>query len=786
MRTATTAMISLGILGCLPAGGIAAPAKARHDFALQEVIVTAQRRPEDVQKSSLAIQVLSPGELKTAGVVDAKSLTLLVPGLQVGNGGPSTQIYMRGVGDFGANSLSNPAVATNFDGVYIAREAGVAGLFYDLARIEVLKGPQGTLYGMNASGGAINIVTRDPTFNGFNGYADLETGNYGEVDTDGAVNVPISGNLALRGAFQTLKHRGYLSDGTDAVNQQSGRLEALWREAGKLRVLLVGDYTHEGGRGNGYALRLPGASPSSSPWLGVTDPRSNASQLALAAASGLCIPTFALNGLDAATPPRGQLPPSACDTGGAGPGVLLFDGLAQQSYQDNTIWGAQAHVDWNLGWATLTFIPAYRSTRLSFIAYPSFETYDHPDTSGETTGELRLSHSDAQLKWVGGIYYFKENQTALDAVPVGLLSYTQSNESLASKSYAAYGQVTVSVTHSLRGIAGVRFTRDTKSLSGVVLNEYPSLAYAPPAPGVPAACPGIAPCPSEAFAGKVAYNDFSWKAGLEYDLAAAHMLYLTGATGFKAGGLNDSAGTTEYRPEKLLAIELGSRNRFLENRLQVNLETFYWKYRDEQLPHVSLDALGNPSFIWINAASARMFGYDLDVAAKPTAHDTLRAGVEYLDSRYGTFRYAAPSNPALPPAIQGVTTGCAVTAVVDCSGFQLLAAPLWAGTAAWEHVVPLASGAAVTTEADAQFASPRWLAIDFIAPQERAPSYVVETLSVRYDSPSGRWAVTAFVRNLTNRPVYTIGSENPFVPGGAVATSVGDPRTYGARLSVHF
>lgn len=786
MRTATTTMISLAMLACLPARGIAAPAKAPHDYALREVIVTAQRRTQDVQKSSLAVQVLSPSELKTAGVVDAKSLTLLVPGLQVGNAGPSTQIYMRGVGDFGANSLSNPAVAANFDGVYIAREAAVAGFFYDLARIEVLKGPQGTLYGMNASGGAINIITRDPTFDGYNGYMDLETGNYGEVETDGALNAPVSGNLALRAAFQTVKHSGYLSDGTDDASQQSARLEALWRDAGRLRVLLVGDYTHQGGRGNGYALRVPGASPSPSPWLGLTDPRSNVVQLALAAASGLCIPTFALNGMDAATPPRGQLPPTACDTGGAGPGVLLFDGLAQQSYQDNTIWGAQAHVDWNLGWATLSLIPAYRSTRLNFISYPSFETYDHPDTSGETTMEARLAHSGKRLKWVGGLYYFQENQSALDAVPVGLLSYTQSSESLASKSYAAYGQATVSVTRSLRAIAGLRFTRDTKSLSGVVLNEYPSLPYAAPAPGVPAACPGSAPCPSEAFAGEVGYGDVSWKAGLEYDLAPAHMLYLTGATGFKAGGLNDSAGTAEYRPERLLAIELGSRNRFLDNRLQVNLETFYWKYRDEQLPHVSLDALGNPAFITINAASARMFGYDLDVAAKPTTHDTLRAAVEYLDSRYSTFRYAAPSNPALPPAIQGVTTGCSVTTVVDCSGFQLLAAPLWAGTAAWEHVVPLASGALVTTEADAQFSSSRWLGIDFIAPQERAPAYVVESLSVRYDAPSGRWAVTAFVRNLTDRPVYTIGGENPFVPGGAVASTIGDPRTYGARVSVHF
>jgi iron complex outermembrane receptor protein len=263
------------------------------------------------------------------------------------------------------------------------------------------------------------------------------------------------------------------------------------------------------------------------------------------------------------------------------------------------------------------------------------------------------------------------------------------------------------------------------------------------------------------------------------------MLYLTASTGYKAGGLNDSGGAIPYRPEKLFALEFGSRNRFLEDRLQVNVETFYWKYRDQQIPHTTLDTLGNPAYIYENAANATEYGFDLDVAMRPTSHDTLHAAAEYLNSRYSKFTYPIPGGAALPPPIQGVSTGCAVTTVVDCSGFQMLSAPRWAGSASWDHVFPLGSAGNLTTHADMQFASERWLAVDFLAPQERAPSYIVETVSLTYSAPKDKWFLTAFCRNVSNKAVYTTASENPFLPG-AVGATIADPRTYGARVGIKF
>lgn len=269
------------------------------------------------------------------------------------------------------------------------------------------------------------------------------------------------------------------------------------------------------------------------------------------------------------------------------------------------------------------------------------------------------------------------------------------------------------------------------------------------------------------------------------------MVYFTARTGFKAGGLNDQAGTPLYKPEKLVAFELGSKNRFFDDRLQVNLELFHWKYTDQQIPFVRLDVLGNPSFTVVNAASATLNGFDLDTEVKPTSSDTVHFGIEYDDTRYDKFSYAIPLNPIVPPPAPGVTTGCAVStvaakSVVDCSGSPLIAAPRWAGTVAWEHAFDVGSGAPVVTHVDAQFASARWLSLDFLGPQERAPSYVLETAAVSYDAPGDRWELTGFIRNISNRPVYTLGAENPWYPGGVVGATIGDPRTYGARVRVNF
>jgi iron complex outermembrane receptor protein len=178
---------------------------------LAEITVTAQRRTESLEHAALAISALSSEEITSSGATRVQELTSLVPSLQVSSAaGPYPLFYVRGVGNFNGNPLSDAALALNLDGVYIARPSSSSGLFYDLDRIEVLKGPQGTLYGRNATGGAINIITRKPTSD-FNADASVDFGNYSLRKFDAAVNVPISPTVAMRVAGQTVDHNGLRS-----------------------------------------------------------------------------------------------------------------------------------------------------------------------------------------------------------------------------------------------------------------------------------------------------------------------------------------------------------------------------------------------------------------------------------------------------------------------------------------------------------------------------------------------------------------------------------------------
>jgi iron complex outermembrane receptor protein len=319
----------------------------------------------------------------------------------------------------------------------------------------------------------------------------------------------------------------------------------------------------------------------------------------------------------------------------------------------------------------------------------------------------------------------------------------------------------------------------------------------------------------ESFSGDKSFTKYTWKVGAEYDLTPKNMVYATVSTGFKAGGFNQSATATPgsttalaYDPEVLTAYELGSRNRFLDDRLQINLEGFYWRYHDHQEAHLITDGEGVLSLDYVNAGDATSYGLDVDVVAKLTRADTVHAAVEWLHSEYDSFSYDEPANPSGAPyqrgagngfssfnpfSPQAASTACAVTPLtsganaggehVDCAGFPLTHAPRWSGSLGYEHRFTFDGGSSLTAAADANFATSRYLAADFL-PTEDAPSYVVENVYLTYAAPENRWSVQLFVRNLSDAVVYTGGYEG-FIPGFVVGT-IGAPRTFGGRATVHF
>ena len=710
---------------------------ADSNSGITEIVITAQHRSENIQKSSLAIQAVSGKQLVTAGVTQAKDLNAIVPGLQIATGGTATQIFIRGVGDFSANPSSNPGVAFNVDGIYVGRPEAVGATFYDVERVEVLKGPQGTLYGRNAAGGAINLITRKPDLSGYSGNLSLTGGNYGMIEGEGAVNVPLAPKLAARVAFDVVSREGYLNDGTDDDKHQAGRIRLLWAPSDTVSLLTSVDYAYTGGKGPGFVTS--GLPAESNPWT------------AAGSAAGLAVL-------------RSQRP--------LGPLLASTASWKDNGYVHNTSVNASTEFKDDMGWATLTILPAYRHFSDNELNFPGFANEErfHSD---EFTTEARLSHDDEKMHWSGGLYYYNESEKGqIDEVDGLVFSDLIHYPLIATQSYAAFGQASYSILKDLRIIGGARYTVENRKVE----STGQSLTF-----GAPAA---------NSVAARHDFYSFTWKTGLEYDLAPENMVYFTASTGYKAGGINLEPAPNSFAPEKLTAFELGSRNRFFDRRLQVNLEMFRWDYDNHQENVLGFDNTGVPNFLTVNAGSATIEGFSADTQAKITPSDTFRLYAEYNHTIYDKFllNEAAPTfNPlstSCPVGPLHLSSAGLPIVTENCAGFQLARAPTWAGSVGWEHRFALANGGKIITNASAQFATSRWGAVDFSV-NERFPSYVVGNVDLTYMPENARWSLTGFVHNIANEAVYTGGLQQSFAPP-LFASTISPPRTFGGRLNLEF
>ena len=734
-------LVVLAVAGAL-SGTAHAQQAGDAEGQLQEVHITAAKYAQDVQKSSLSITVLSADALQKGGVSQAEDLGALVPGLTVSEGGGTVQTYLRGVGSFATDASAESAIAYNINGVYIARPDGIGPVFFDLERVEVLEGPQGTLYGRNATGGAINLITTRPSQE-LSGYASLDIGNYDLRRVSAAIGGGVTDTLSVRAAGQYSYHEGYLTDGYDDEDSTAARLSALWKPNDKVSLLLIGEYSHSTPQGEATVARSSLRTMPSDPWTGPS-------------ASPL------------------EQPPTAVIPGGTS--------ISNDGSNDVLVKAVNAQLDVNLGFATLTFLPAFRSTDVGYLTYTPGFWFQTAETSREQSYELRLGNSSDALKWVTGLYYFNEAQTQLYQLQALPIQESTVNTPLYTKSYAAFADATYSLTSRLRLIGGLRYSNDDKTQEGDTT--------------------AVLPAPSTTNdAGQRTFVNTSWRAGAEYDLTERNMLYATAATGFKAGGFFPSvpAPNNSFAPEKLTAFTLGSRNRFMDQRLQVNLEAFYWNYRNKQERYLGATPGGTTGLLTVNAGKATLYGADLDVRFKPTSQDLLWLSAEYLHTRYDSFTYDV-YNASVPGAginsYPSQATGCTLgpvvpdtandfvpalrydsTQAVNCAGQPLVRAPQWTGTVGYERSFPLPHDLVLKGSVDAQFSSGYYLSPDFIASAWQG-SYVSENASLGLETLS-HWQFSLWGRNLSDESIYTGGGRYAFSRGVAAG---GDPTLFYANI----
>ncbi|EIZ77616.1 TonB-dependent receptor plug [Novosphingobium sp. Rr 2-17] len=734
----------------------AAPVAPPVEGGVTEIVVTAQRRSENLQKTALAISAVSSEQLRVANISQPQDLSKLVPALKLSStGGGGTQVTIRGVGNFSGNAYSEPGVAINLDGVYLARSAGPDGLFYDLERVEVLKGPQGTLYGRNATAGAINIITRKPD-DKLSLEGTLTSGNYGLLRAEGAVNAPISEGVALRVAGQVTRRDGYLSDGYSDDRSEAVRGQLKVQPSSDLSVLLSADYTHVGGKGPGSVL---------APYLQSGDPYRGSSE----------------NGTNAILTGA-----SLQITNGANPNFLPK--ISDDGFVDIENWGVSATIDYNFGGVKLTVVPAYRHSESNYLHYNAGFPVRAYEASKAKSLEARLGSDNpgGALQWLVGGYYFDE-ALDFDLFANQGVSFNRTIPNLSTRSYAGFGQATYSLTDTLRLTAGARYTHERKTQDG--LNGGPT-------PSVPAGYPGTAQSYYElacapydastgtcyaALNGRLSQSKVTWKGGVEFDAGARSLVYANVATGFKAGGFFGSTEPNTFKPETLTAFTVGSKNRFFGNTVQFNVEGFYWIYKDKQITHLGPIQPGGFGLITENAGKANIYGVEAELLWQPSTNDRLSLDAQYLHSRYSDFVYKQTTATSAPNTACPTTQVAGEAAVlVDCSGRPVSLSPEWTLNASYMHTFDFADGSALDALVGTQIQSSYWVGEEYLA-GEYQKSSMVSNASLTWRSADRRFSLSGFVDNIENEAVKSGSFVQPVL--GSTFVVLRAPRTYGLRVN---
>jgi iron complex outermembrane receptor protein len=771
----------------------AAPVGSENSPAgLAEIVVTAQRREELAQRTGIAIDVLTGGRIVSQGVTQATDLSRIVPSLNVqAGGGASVSFFLRGVGNFTVNGYSDPALGFNYDGVYVGRPTSTSGVFYDLERVEVLKGPQGTLYGRNATAGAINIIPARPKPGQFSGSATASYGNYDALSLQGALNIPVSDTAAIRVAANVVNRDGYLSDGTSDEETQAVRAQFLAELTPELTVRFAGDWSHSGGKGVGSnyagsfafnrATNAYGFVPSGlDRKIGLLDPAAQAYRQTL---------FIGVSGRNAAP-------------------------LEDDIYLNNDFYGLNAEVSYDAPIGTFTIIPAWRRAKLdNKFGVPAFIGWTQEDDE-QFSLEARLAGKPiGPFDYILGAYYFDEKNDG---------NYTFGQQALNSyqdfqnrtKSWALFGRLTANLSERLRLIGGLRYTRDKKRFDGqadvfVVVCTARNAFGAPNCPTVPllpvtdtfaelqppyiippanqarpiGATGAILTHPVTTVNSGFSNGEVTWRAAAEFDVAERSLLYASVERGYRSGGFSLAAGRETYAPEFLTAYTVGMKNRLLNNRLQVNVEAFWWEYKDQQIGRVGVDARGNQGQFSQNIGQSTLKGIELETQFLALPSTLLSANVQYLDSEYDSFVYNEPVTATGAPPLSGCPANLAAGVyTIDCSGFPAFNAPKWTINLGAQQTLELGAHKLVGS-VDTQYRSKRYVQVDFL-PQELVGGTWTTNLQLAFGPRDDRWTIAAFVRNLENDRFVL--NAPIFAPASSLQYITNTPRTYGLRASVNF
>lgn len=804
----------LAVFGASIAFCAAAPTAAQESGSaamLEEVVVTAQRREQTLQSAAVAVDVVDQETLVRFGAESARDLGLLSPSLGVSaGGGPLTSLYIRGVGANTVNPLFDAGVAQNYDGVYLGRPAAASGLaFYDMERIEVVKGPQGTLFGRNSTGGVVNYIPVKPQLDETGGYGLLDVGNFGKITGQGAVNIPAGDSMAFRIAGNFLDRDAYADDGTNTAESYSVRAQFLAELSEDATLRIAVDHSDVSGSGN------------TGDYVGTYNNNGAFGPLTDFTPSGLAIDSGGTS--DDANALRGGAL--------AGPAFAFLAPVnSNEVFQELTYSGILAEFNYETDNGTLTFVPAYREADQDYtFVGPGFGPAPAQETYEQVTAELRFATDlDGSFDGVFGAFYFDEDARFSGNFNQDYIAPIQ-NFASGGDSWAVFAQGTFDVSETVRLNAGVRYTEDSKFVNG---NSHTYILFCggPPGPDFitppasfgagcqnqaafpavtnPAALisslvnDGVIPPGSTADDGffpvingipgaiidvdgpgglnlvnTVDDDEVTYRFGVEWDVGDDSLFYAGFERGYRAGGVDISQVVPTYPPEFIDAYTIGSKNRFLDNSLQLNIEAFYWDYTDQQINYFAT-INGGPEFRTVNADST-IQGLDIDLLWAMSEDTTIGVKAQFLDSTFDRLELVSDVGTGRYGCTAGAVNGGLES--FDCAGQNLVYAPDLALDLNVSHVMNIGNFDLVGI-LDVIHRSEQNIDNTFL-PELEADAYTQVNLELMLIPVDGRWSVSAYGRNLTDERILTSANVSRFGPFYGIYNP---PPTYGVRFRADF
>jgi len=750
---------------------------------LEQIVVTATKSATPLQQTPLAVTSISASELEKAQVQTIVDFTHLVPSFQATTQGDHGVITMtlRGVGNDSAKTeYADPEVAVFIDGIYSPRAEGAAVLLFDMESIEVLRGPQGTLWGRNSTVGAINMQTAKPVLGQSFGTIEGGMGNYNRIGVRGAFNAALGETAALRAAFVHEQHDGYV-DYQGAPHIPLASQQAAFVAGGgniaNFQPINPNLFTQGG---NKYNAQDQSAARLSLLW-----------KITPAVTWNVSYEKFA----DRGTPSMNLMQEPR-------PGESLWSALIDTAPSlKRDVDTFRSRVEWDLKGMNLAYIAGWSRFKGSSdfdqdggarvpTSFTTGATYQQDRTNWSKytnySHELNLqSTGKRDVDWILGAYYAAEDNGIRFDIPImngtqqGTVgwqgSFIQPKETVESK--AIFGQATWNLDN-LHLTGGIRYTADErKNIGG---NGYGWNYGADPVPAVPID-PGLDPTkPGSGFSpfvpsneGRFTGNKTTYLARARYDVHKDFLTYASISTGYKSGGLQD--GGRPYGEETLTNYEFGTKNTFLGGRVTFNNSIYYMDFKDFQFSAPVTNADGTHTLVTSNAEGAKVYGLESELAAKPTPDDRLSLIMAFTHTELGKLLGGSNDYTFATPCPDPAINNC-----LDVTGHELPHAPKFAATFLYEHTFALGNGATLAPRISVHYETSSWLSVFNYTSGDKQEAYTRTDLGLRYTAR--RWYVDGYVRNVTDTKVKT-SAQNAF---GVWQAQYMPPRTFGFNAGFEF